>query len=51
MFYGELCRKNGKDEADWMIETGKVEEDVDSDGDRCYVKKVKSSENITSHAK
>ena len=43
MYYGELCGKNGKEEADWMIENGKVEEEEegDSDGDICYIKKSK----------
>ena len=33
MYYGELCNKHDKEEADWLIETGKVEEAEDSDGD------------------
>ena len=34
-----------------MIETGKVEEDEDSDGDVCYVKKTKKATDIVSHNK
>eukprot|EP00973_Karenia_brevis_P054709 7604440-Karenia_brevis.AAC.1 len=41
MYYGELCNIHGTDEADWMIESGKVEAEEDSDGDTIYVKKTK----------
>ena len=51
MYYVEMCKKQGNEEGDWLIEAGKLEEDVDSDGDICYVKKVKKSKDTVSHGK
>ena len=44
MYYGELCQAHGKEEADAFIKKGKWVKTEDSDGDECYVKKVRTEE-------
>ena len=44
MYYGELCQAHGKEEADEFIKKGKWVKTEDSDGDECYVKKVRTEE-------
>ena len=42
-FYrGELWRIHGRSEAERFIKSGKFKEDVDSDGDECFIKVTKS---------
>ena len=39
-FYrGELEKMHGPEEVAWLIKKGKLEREVDSDGDECWVKK------------
>ena len=49
MYYGELCQAHGKDEADEFIKKGKFVKIEDSDGDECYVKKIKTEEHEIKH--
>eukprot|EP00973_Karenia_brevis_P001075 146169-Karenia_brevis.AAC.1 len=52
MYYGELCQLHGAEEADWLIDNGKVEEEEeDSDGDLVYVKKARVQRDANSHIK
>ena len=50
-YYGELEVTHGKTELDWMIQTNKVIEDVDSDGDTVYWKKTTEERETSSFKK
>eukprot|EP00973_Karenia_brevis_P020145 2764626-Karenia_brevis.AAC.1 len=51
MYYGELRQLHGAEEADRMIDTGKVEAEEDSDGDIIYVRKAKLQRDANCHIK
>ena len=49
-YYGELEKKHGNDEVDWMIRARKLEEIEDSDGDVCYAKKQHTEISTDTHS-